>query len=116
MWMNGLCGSDMSDIVQLFKGYIYEITQDVIRAQLEDLTNSKNVNELVDIPIEIFNKKDRELLMVGANFYWEIDDKGKYKIYLCETPKWTEEQINFIKSEATRLFESFSTSTKEDET
>jgi len=91
-----------SEKTQRWVGYITAISGVEFSARLEDL-NDPGTYEVADFEIKEVSKSDKELLSVGAVFYWSVgysNDNGqvskKSLIRFKRTVPFTEDEVNEV--------------------
>jgi hypothetical protein len=62
--------------IQKWTGYIIEVGDDSVTAQLEDLTNEGTLEE-AEFSVSDFDSEEQCLISVGAMFYWTIGYETK---------------------------------------
>jgi hypothetical protein len=100
-------------VLQQWEGVVTEVTGDSFFADLQDLGDSSQPLEIVEIPIEEVSEDDRPLLVEGAIFYWslgyETSAGGQLRrmseIRMRRTPRWTKRAIQQVMNRAEKLFE-----------
>lgn len=100
-------------VLQQWEGVVTEVTSDSFFADLQDLSDSSQPLEVVEIPIDEVSEDDRPLLVEGAIFYWSIGHEtsagGQLRrmseIRLRRTPRWTKRAIQQVMKRAEELFE-----------
>ena len=100
-------------VLQQWEGVVTEVTDDSVFADLQDIGDSSQPLEVVEIPFEEIPEDDWPLLAEGAVFYWSIGHKTSAggtlermsEIRLRRTPRWTKRAIQQIRKRAEELFE-----------
>lgn len=107
--------------LQSWEGVVESLGDETFWATLHDLTNPENPPEVAEIWLEELAEEDRELLRVGAVFYWTImydDTSGsrsrRSDIRMKRMPRWSRGEIDRLKSEAAALFTKLSQSVLDD--
>jgi len=95
---------------QKWVGYILGVNGDTITARLNDL-NNPNTYEIADFEIRDVPYEDRELISLGAGFYWSVgyvNDNGQIEkkslIRFKRTIAWDETDVDRIKTNADNLY------------
>ncbi|MBF0320870.1 MAG: hypothetical protein HQL01_13810 [Nitrospirae bacterium] len=100
--------------LQKWEGYVLEIFEDTFIARLIDLTN-ESPDEEAEFYIDDLSGEDKELLQLGAVFYWNIGyhiasggqrTRGS-TIRFRRLPAWRKEDIKSATQKAERLLEYF---------
>lgn len=102
-------------VLQQWEGEVTAISQDRFTAIIRDRTNRTQPDEEVELPLEEVSPSDRELLEVGAVFYWNIGRErtpyGQVKrvseIRFRRLPMWTKQDLRAIEDEARELRDLF---------
>lgn len=100
-------------VLQQWEGVVTDVTNDSFFADLQDLSDSSQPLEVVEIPLEEVPEDDRPLLVEGAVFYWSIGHEtsagGQLRrmseIRLRRMPRWTKRDIQKVTKRAEELFE-----------
>jgi hypothetical protein len=94
-------------ILQEWEGIVTEVYDNVIWAQLSDLTNRLQADESMELPIGLISENDHPLVLPGAVFYltigYETKPEGRSRvteIRFRRTPRWTQNQIATIRTKA----------------
>lgn len=96
--------------LQKWEGIVLEVMRDSFFGRLHDLTQN-GPDEEAEFPLEEVSEDDRELIMSGAIFYWNIgyhDSRSGQRtrssiIRFRRLPAWRKEQIEASKREANRI-------------
>jgi hypothetical protein len=111
---------DRFNSLQKWEGHVLRREGGSFIAVLIDLTNPSTVEEEAEIPIEEIEPDDRELVVPGAVFYWNIGyyDKtsGRQRTSLIRfrrLPHWTREEIEFAAARGEQLRDSINALTSE---
>lgn len=100
-------------VLQQWEGVVTDVTDDSFFADLQDLSDSSQPLEVVEIPIEEVSEDDRPLLAEGAVFYWSIGHETSAggtlrrmsEIRMRRMPRWTKRDIQNVAKRAEELFE-----------
>lgn len=100
-------------VLQQWEGIVTAVAVDAFFADLQDVGDSSQPLEVVEIPIEEVPEDDRSLLVEGAVFYWSIGYETSpggtlrrvSEIRMRRTPRWTKRAIQQVKKRAEELFE-----------
>jgi hypothetical protein len=100
-------------VLQQWEGVVTEVAADSFFAELQDLGDSSQPIEIVEIPIDEVPKDDQSLLASGSIFYWSIGHEtsagGQLRriseIRMRRTPRWTQQTIRRVIERAEELFE-----------
>ena len=95
----------LEDIKQKWKGTIVSVAGETFKAEIKDITNPQNPDELVTISLAEISSGDRELVKPGALFYWHIGyrEGERYprerfsSIRIRRLLNWTESEIQEAK-------------------
>ena len=93
--------NQIEEIKQILNGTVIECSELEMTARLEDITNPGNPDEMITLPLEEIESRDRSLIQPGALFLWHIGYRSgpKYprerfsKICFRRLPKWTDDEI-----------------------
>lgn len=96
--------------LQKWEGVVMDVTKDSFIARLYDL-DKKSSDEEAEFPCEEISEEDRELIMPGAIFYWNIGYHDSWcgqrrrssVIRFRRLPAWRAEEIEASKREAERI-------------
>jgi len=96
--------------LQKWQGIVVEVKKDAFIAKLIDLTE-RGVEEEAEFSIEEVSDDDKELVMPGSVFYWNIGHQISYQgqqtrasmIRFRRLPVWRKEEIDAAKSRAQKL-------------
>lgn len=107
------CGS--SQILSKWIGIVTQINDDVFMGKLRNLAINEGFINEAEFTVSELQEDDKELLEIGAVFYWYIGYMTTYggtrtKISLLKfqrLPQWQKSQINKIKEEAKLMGEKF---------
>jgi len=108
--------------VQEWEGYVVEVLDDRMIANLVDLTaHDRRPTSTVEIPLEELDSADVRRLRPGRIFRWAIGylrspsgTKSRYSnIVFRDLPQWTEDELITAKREAAEMAEYFSRSDDE---
>jgi len=102
-------------VLQQFECIVTDVLEDVVVAELMDLTDPSRPNEIAEIPFSDIPSSDHALIMPGSVFYWilgfETSVGGQRnrvsEIRVRRTPKWSENDIEAITAEGQELFKQF---------
>lgn len=118
--LDDLCGTDIVYFcaklinsftsLQKWKGYVTSFNEEIIFAQLTNLTNTSSA-EFAEIPVEEISNEDKDLLSIGAVFYWNIgyydNETGQRTrvsvIRFQRLPKWTKKELHEAEIEAEEI-------------
>lgn len=97
-------------LLQKWQGVVKNVGEESFLAELRDLT-SERPEEEAEFPIDEIPNPDRELIAVGAVFYWCIgylDTLNGQRIRASEirfrrVPAWTKKEIERARSQAIKL-------------
>ncbi len=100
--------------LQKWEGYVTDFDDKIVFAQLTNLTNNFP-GEFAEIPIEEISSEDKDLLTIGAVFYWNIgyhdNESGQRTrvsiIRFRRLPKWTKKELNEVELEANEIAKYF---------
>jgi hypothetical protein len=100
-------------VLQQWEGVVTEVADDSFFADLQDLNDSAEPIEVVELPFEEVPKDDRPLLQEGAVFYWSIGYettaggtlRRMSEIRLRRTPRWTKRAHRQAEQRAEELLE-----------
>lgn len=100
-------------VLQQWEGVVTEVADDSFFADLQDLNDSAEPIEVVELPFEEVPKDDWPLLQEGAVFYWSIGYettaggtlRRMSEIRLRRTPRWTKRAHRQAEQRAEELLE-----------
>ncbi len=96
--------------LQKWQGVVVEVMKDTFFAKLNDLTE-KGVEEEAEFSLEEVSDEDKELVMPGGVFYWNIGYQVSYQgqqtrvsiIRFRRLPAWRKEELDAAKSRAQKI-------------
>lgn len=105
------------ELLQSFEGVVREVRNSTFTAEIQDMTEPINPNEIVELSIKEISRDDLALLRPGAVFYWSIgykDTRGEPRrrvsqIRLQRRPGWSKLDVSRAKSFATEYLRIFET-------
>lgn len=100
------------DILQQWECVVTDHSDDVVWAELEDLTNPANVPETAEFLVKEISESDRSLIAPGAVFYWTIgydySEGGQIRrfseIRMRRSAVWSTRSLERIRSEAVGMW------------
>lgn len=95
-------------ILQQWEGVVTDITESTFCANLIDLTDPSNPEEMVELSLDEISWADKEILVAGSIFYWTIShawSPGGQKsrvseIRLQRTPRWSKNTLARLQEQA----------------
>jgi len=111
MYANGYSRNDRFLAFQKWQCRVTEITKESFSAIVTNLTDEHKEDEVVEFSLADVSDSDKELLNIGAIFYWSIGylikiggTKIKSQIIKFKRlPKWSQEEIDQAYEEAGKL-------------
>ena len=102
-------------ILQRWEGIVTGISEDTVWADLTDMTDASNPQEVVSFSLDDISEADRTILAEGSSFYWslgyETSEGGQIKrvseIRLRRNLLWSQRHVDLIESRAADLFKEF---------
>lgn len=98
------------DLRQQWEGTVTAISEDSFTATLEDLTDPAVSEESAELFLEDVSESDRELVELGAVFYWSVGyedtPRGRERksiIRFRRLPGWSRQQLNAVKEKTAEL-------------
>ncbi|MGQ0553777.1 MAG: hypothetical protein ACT4PU_11235 [Planctomycetota bacterium] len=96
------------NVLQRWEGIVVEVLEERIVAELADLAEPQAALEVATIPVDEISPRDRELLEVGASFYWSIfyetavngQLRRMSEIRFRRLGTWSASSIDFIRDQA----------------
>jgi len=95
-------------LLQEFEGVITGISKSEVIAEITDMTNTDNPNEIVTFCRDAFPNK----IILGNYFKWLINDDSASQvseISIIDLGKWTKDEIESAEIEAKELVKYFNT-------
>jgi len=101
--------------LQKWEGHVREIKADMFVAELVDLDKVAPMEE-AEIPLQEVSEEDRELLKIGAIFYWTIGysespagtRRRAGEIRFRRLPAWTKREISEAERDAKEIIDALS--------
>jgi len=99
------------EVLQQWEGVVTELSAENVWADLKDLTDRSNPDEVIELPIDEFSPEDRDVLGIGSIFYWAIGYEARSggqrsrisEIRVSRMPRWSKREIAALKQKAEKL-------------
>ncbi len=99
------------EVLQQWEGVVTELSGQKVWADLKDLTDRSNPDEVIELPIDEFSPGDRDVLGKGSVFYWAIGYEARSggqrtrvsEIRVSRMPRWSKREIAALKYKAEKL-------------
>jgi len=113
--MPGRSPSRRFNVLQQLECVVTEVMDDSVWAYLSDLSDPHKPKEIAEFPLAEIPEADLHLLEPGSVFYWiiwrEHSATGQLRrmseIRVRRTPRWSQHDIEMVKSESEELFRRF---------
>ena len=99
------------EVLQQWEGVVTELSGENVWADLKDLTDRSNPDEVIELPIDEFSPEDRDVLGIGSIFYWAIGYEARSggqrsrvsEIRVSRVPRWSKREVAALEQKAEKL-------------